>query len=59
MWTHTGGVEVGVAAGRVDGVLLKVLADVLCGGLGQQPVETLPAGQEQIKLYEKNWKTKS
>lgn len=53
MWTHTGGVEVGVAAGRVDGVLLKVLADVLCGGLGQQPVETLPARQEQIKLYEK------
>lgn len=47
MWSHTGGVEVGVAAGRVDGVLLKVLADVLCGGLGQQAVQTLPAGTHQ------------
>lgn len=55
MWTHTGGVEVRVAAGRVDGVLLKVLADVLRGGLGQQPVETLPGRTDQTQLLETAW----
>lgn len=42
MGLQTGGVEVGVAARRVNGVLLKVFTDVLCGGLWQQPVDTLP-----------------
>lgn len=42
MWANTAGVEVGVAGGGVNGVLFKVFADVLCGGLRQQPVHTLP-----------------
>lgn len=43
VWAHAAGVEVGVASGRIDGVLFKVLADVLRGGLRQQAVDTLPA----------------
>lgn len=42
MWAHAAGVKVGVAGGRVNGVLFKVFADVLCGGLRQQAVDTLP-----------------
>lgn len=42
MRADTGGVEVGVAGGRIDGVLLKVLTDVLSCGLRQQPVDALP-----------------
>lgn len=38
-------VQVGVAGGRVDAVLLKVFTDVVRGGLRQQPVNTLP-GEE-------------
>lgn len=40
VWFHTVGAEVGVPRGRVDAVLLKVLADVLRGGLRQQSVNT-------------------
>lgn len=46
MWAYTAAVEVGVAGGRVNGVLFKVFTDVLCGGLRQQPVETLPEEQQ-------------
>lgn len=42
MRADTGGVEVGVASGGIDGVLLKVLTDVLSCGLRQQPVDALP-----------------
>ena len=42
MRAHTAGVKVGVAGGRVNGVLFKVFTDVLCGGLRQQTVDTLP-----------------
>lgn len=49
MWAHTAGVEVRVAGGGVDGVLLKVFTDVLRGGLRQQPVQTLPGTTEQIQ----------
>lgn len=45
MWAYTAGVEVGVAGGRVNGVLFKVFTDVFCGGLRQQPVDTLPEEQ--------------
>lgn len=45
---HVAAVKVGVAGGRVDAVLLKVLTDVLRGGLGQQPVNALP-GEEISK----------
>ncbi len=51
VWAYTAGVEVGVAGGRVNGVLLKVFTDVLCGGLRQQPVDALP--EEQQGRY--NW----
>lgn len=34
--------QVGVAGGGVDAVLLKVLTDVVRGGLRQQPVNALP-----------------
>lgn len=46
MWAYTAGVEVGVAGGRVNGILFKVFTDVLCGGLRQQPVDTLPEEQD-------------
>lgn len=46
MWAYAAGVEVGVACGGVDGVLFKVFTDVLCGGLRQQPVDTLPEEQQ-------------
>lgn len=42
MGAYTAGVEVGVAGCGVNGVLFKVFTDVLCGGLRQQPVNTLP-----------------
>lgn len=42
MRSDAGGVEVGVAGCRVDGVLLEVLTDVFCCGLRQQPVDALP-----------------
>lgn len=42
MGAHTTGVEVGVAGRRINGILFKVFTDVLCGGLRQQPVDTLP-----------------
>lgn len=42
MWTCVADVQVGVAAGGVDAVLLKVFADVVWGGLRQQPVNALP-----------------
>lgn len=35
-------VQVGVAGGGVDAVLLKVFTDVVWGGLRQQPINTLP-----------------
>ena len=46
MRAHAAGVEVGVACRRVDGVLFKVFADVLCGGLRQQAVNTLPEEEQ-------------
>lgn len=45
MWPYTAGVQVGVAGGGVDGVLLKVFTDVLRGGLRQKPVDTLSEEQ--------------
>lgn len=42
---YVAAVKVGVAGGRVDAVLLKVLTDVLRGGLGQQPVNALPGDE--------------
>lgn len=42
MWPCVADVQVGVAAGGVDAVLLKVFADVVWGGLRQQPVNALP-----------------
>lgn len=52
MWANTAGVEVGVAAGRVNGVLFKVFTDVLCGGLRQQPVDTLPEEQQGRETFQ-------
>lgn len=42
VWPDVAGVQVGVAGGRVNAVLLKVLTDVVWGGLRQQPVNTFP-----------------
>lgn len=50
MWAYTAGVEVGVAGGRVNGVLFKVFTDVFCGGLREQPVDTLPEEQQGIDI---------
>lgn len=55
MWANTAGVEVGVAAGGINGVLFKVFTDVLCGGLRQQPVDTLPEeqrGQDTFQIQD-------
>lgn len=52
MGANTAGVEVGVAAGRVNGVLFKVFTDVLCGGLRQQPVDTLPEEQQGRETFQ-------
>lgn len=46
MWPHAVDIQVGVAGGGVDAVLLKVFTDVVWGGLRQQPVNTLP--EEEI-----------
>lgn len=46
MWSYTVGVEVWVAGGRVNGVLVKIFTDVLCCGLRQQSVDTLPEEQQ-------------
>lgn len=48
-------VQVGVAGGWVDAVLLKVLTDVVWGGLRQQPVNTLP----EIEIQSARGGTKS
>lgn len=48
MWAHTVGVEVRVAGGGVDGVLLQVFTDVLRGGLREQPVQTLSGTTGQM-----------
>lgn len=45
VWAHTAVVEVGVTCGWVNGVLLEVFTDVLCGGLRQKPVDTLSEEQ--------------
>lgn len=42
VWPDVAGVQVGVAGGRINAVLLKVLTDVVWGGLRQQPVNALP-----------------
>lgn len=46
VWAYTASVEVGVTCGWVNGVLLEVFTDVLCGGLRQQPVDTLSEEQQ-------------
>lgn len=51
MWAYTAGDEVGVAGGRVNGVLFKVFAYVFCGGLRQQSVNTLPEEQQGRYSY--------
>lgn len=54
VWANTGGIEVGIASSRVNGVLFKVLTDVFWGGLRQQSINTLP---EEQKGGNKNLKT--
>lgn len=51
MRSDTGGVEVGVASCRIDGVLLKVLTDVFCCGLRQQPVDALPITYNTMNIF--------
>lgn len=51
MWSDTGGVEVGVASCRIDGVLLNVLTDVFCCGLRQQPVDALPITDNAMNIF--------
>lgn len=50
MWPDAGGVEVGVASCRIDGVLLKVLTEVFCCGLRQQPVDAFPVTENAMNI---------